>query len=210
MEDCLADFYGNFKWNCCKKNLKRYYKRIPEHLHRRYKVGLATEYLARDNLNRYLKSKGIKRIRNGIAPNSYIIKYQFGKRKGTNKKGVDIWLRYFNEKSESQDYFIEVSGWKKMSFGISDDVYNRRFRDRFTTYDPKNKGTHVVMITKPNIPLIADRCKRDNIKLVAIPIHVTPGYLKFINGVTGRKSRFAQMQHEDKESLYGEISLELD
>jgi len=67
-----------------------------------------------------------------------------------------------------------------------------------------------VMITKPNIPLIADRCKRDNIKLVAIPIHVTPGYLKFINGVTGRKSRFAQMQHEDKESLYGEISLELD
>jgi hypothetical protein len=191
LEDILADFYGNYKKKCSKNLLRAYYMRIRENMNSHYKTGYVTELLCRDNLNRYMKSKGIKRIYKGVEPNSYKIKYQWGRKKGTHRRGVDIWLKYYDENCDSQEYLIEVMGWKKMKFGISDDIYNKRIKSRFETYDPENRCIHMVMITKWNVPFIADRCKRDNIKIAPIPIHPTPSYLRKIMTQQERKGHFS-------------------
>lgn len=206
MQDILSDFYsGKFKWDCSRKVIKRLYGRVPKDLASHYKTGDVTEFLTRYNLNKYLQQyMGLKRIRCGKEPNSYRIRYYWGKKKGTHRKGVDVWLRYFDGNCNTTDYLIEIMGWKRLRFGISDDVYNKRIGNRFKTYDSDNKTIHVAIITRQNIPLISERCKRDGIKMVSIPIHPTPSYLKFIMTQQKRKYDLHKKNIQFQEKSYGE------
>lgn len=206
MQDILSDFYsGNYKWDCNYKLIKRLYKRVRKDLASHYKTGDVTEYLTRYNLNKYLQNDmSLKRIRSGKEPNSYMIRYHWGKKKGSHRKGVDVWLRYFDRNCNPIDYLIEIMGWKRLRFGISDYLYNKRIANRFKRYDPNNKRIHVAIITRHNIPLIAERCKRDNIKIVSIPIHPTPSYLKFILTQQERKHDLHKKIIQFQEKSYGE------
>jgi hypothetical protein len=177
--DVLSDLYaGKYKWNKSKKTLVRLWKRIPKR-HRNYEVGMVTELFCRYNLNIYLQDcKRLKKIYKGIEPNSYIVQYH--KFKGGRKKGIDIWLRVFDENCTPTTYQIEVKGWRHRRFGISDDNYKTKILSRYETYDPLNRDVHVLMITKCNLGEVAERCMRDGIKMLPIPIQPTRSYLAFL------------------------------
>jgi hypothetical protein len=93
-----------------------------------------------------------------------------GKRKN---KGVDIYCRLVDENLNSYSAGIEVYNWKKMHT-INDFIYNQRIRNKFSAYDTQNSWMHVICMNYRNIPLIEERCKRDNIQIIGLRENITP------------------------------------
>lgn len=94
--------------------------------------------------------------------------------------GIDFYPKF---KINSKEYklFVEMKNWKHLKKGIPSSMYNKEILDRFKKNDPQRNRYWIVVINKRNIRYIQSRCTANNINIVPVEEHITPG---FINPIT--------------------------
>jgi hypothetical protein len=169
------------RWIIRQRVYKKWHRVYWKYKSRNNALRILGEWYVADNLNWQFRRHGLHQSFKKM-PNSYYMKYQYDpvldKKRiptGTTKnRGLDIYARLVDSDNTVYNVGIEVYNWRGKYHSINDYIYNTRIKDKFTQYDKANRMLHVICMNKRNIPIIRERCKRDNISIIPLMENVTP------------------------------------
>jgi len=173
-------FNGSDEWIIRQRVYRKYHRIYWKYKSRNNLLRILGEWYVTDNLNWQFRTNGLHQSFKR-EPMSYYMKYQYHpvldkKRTPTGvrkNRGLDIYVRLVDAENVSYNVGVEVYNWKKLH-NINNLIYTQRIRDKFKGYDKGNNMIHVICMNKRNIPLIAERCKRDDIYIIPVRENITP------------------------------------
>jgi hypothetical protein len=179
LQDILLDGWED--WIVRQRVYNKWNKVYWKYKDRNNQLRVLGEWYVADNLNYQYRNKGLHQSFK-LEPMSYYMKYQYHpvydkKRKPTGKRknhGIDIYCRIVDDDNNSYSIGIEVCNWRGKYHSLNDYIYETRIRNKFLNYDKQNNMIHFITMNKRNIPLIQDRCDRDNINIIPMREHITP------------------------------------